>query len=114
MNTGTGSRDLPEHADVTTVKTQDGDWILLASDGVWDNMFSRSIISFLRGTPEEAAKFIAQKSRENATNELIKTPWSETQKALGMMSTQGGAFQGGGKLDDVAVVVAVVSNIGGV
>ncbi len=40
---GTDSDDLPQHADVSSFKVTEGDLIVLASDGLWDNIWSNEL-----------------------------------------------------------------------
>jgi len=42
---GTGSKDSPADADSFTVKVEEGDIVVVASDGLFDNVFDDEIVS---------------------------------------------------------------------
>jgi len=44
---GTNSDDYPEHSDVKVIDVQIGDIVLLATDGLFDNVFDEDIIRIL-------------------------------------------------------------------
>ncbi|CAD7923905.1 unnamed protein product [Amoebophrya sp. A120] len=46
---GMHSDDMPEHGDVHSVKVQEGDLILCATDGIFDNLFDEDILERLCG-----------------------------------------------------------------
>ena len=75
---GTYSQDLPHHADAKTLEVEAGDVVVMATDGVWDNMFEESLLEILEGSGgnfKSAAKQIAESSiRIGMSNE--PTPFS--------------------------------------
>eukprot|EP01066_Platyproteum_vivax_P009468 Platyproteum_vivax@DN4170_c0_g1_i1.p1 len=99
---GTGSHDLPEHADYQTVKIKTGDWVMLATDGVWDNLYPSDIITALRTTPspQVAAQQIAAQAQIKSQNPRWRSPYSESRRAYGDVRAVGG------KVDDISVIVA--------
>lgn len=45
---GTGSRDSPESAQFINVRVKEGDVVIVASDGVWDNLFDEDVVNIVR------------------------------------------------------------------
>mmetsp|Transcript_48048 Transcript_48048/g.75028 ORF Transcript_48048/g.75028 Transcript_48048/m.75028 type:complete len:158 (-) Transcript_48048:69-542(-) len=101
---GTDSSDRPEHAERVEVPVEVGDVVLLATDGVWDNMFEDEIKNMVEeiDVPQEVANRLAEKAIRIGRSEGQPTPFS-------MRAEEQGLFHPGGKLDDVTVVVAYVS-----
>eukprot|EP01066_Platyproteum_vivax_P013078 Platyproteum_vivax@DN5948_c0_g1_i2.p1 len=104
---GTGSHDLPEHADIVDFDVRHNDWIVLASDGLWDNLFVPQVIELLEGgkvSPSHAAKSIAKQALTYAKDANWKSPFCHT------LAAYSGQQMTGGKLDDIAVVVAQIKD----
>eukprot|EP00293_Proteomonas_sulcata_P020024 CAMPEP_0184314364 /NCGR_PEP_ID=MMETSP1049-20130417/73582_1 /TAXON_ID=77928 /ORGANISM="Proteomonas sulcata, Strain CCMP704" /LENGTH=77 /DNA_ID=CAMNT_0026632231 /DNA_START=512 /DNA_END=742 /DNA_ORIENTATION=+ len=61
---GTDSSDRPEHAERVEVPVEVGDVVLLATDGVWDNMFEDEIKNMVEeiDVPQEVANRLAEKA----------------------------------------------------
>lgn len=100
---GTYSRDLPADGDFRTLEVRKGDIILVATDGVWDNVFEERILKIFEhagGNLDAAAKEVAETSiRIGMSNE--PTPFCARAQEVGLQHA-------GGKLDDVTVVLAHV------
>ena len=93
------------------------DLILLATDGVWDNLFEREIRTLINITvPQPSpsyqwletevthlAKTIASEAQTTAESPTKTTPFAQA-------AAQAGFSFVGGKLDDISVVVAAISN----
>ena len=75
---GTYSQDLPHHGDSKSLEVAAGDVVVMATDGVWDNIFAEQILEILEGSGgnlKSAAKQIAESSiRIGMSNE--PTPFS--------------------------------------
>lgn len=105
---GTGSTDKPEHASVVNLKVEDGDVVVLGSDGLWDNVFENEIVEILNNEefseeldPTRAANLIATKAHENAVSSTIDSPFAVNAQKHNI------SFNGG-KMDDITVLVCKV------
>ena len=119
--------DTPAVADGADFALQKGDVVVLATDGVFDNMFDRDIgvLASKRGrTAREIAEKIAKKASQNARNPKYLSPFAKEAYALETKDTPVGLVNTffssmgvdtdkdnpyiGGKLDDITVVVAKI------
>ena len=91
---GKGSPDQPEDGVVAGIKLKPEDIIVMATDGLWDNLFEEHVAELVveKSDMSKLAKNIAEEARFAATEPGRKTPWSDV----------------GGKLDDITVVTALV------
>ena len=94
---GKGSPDQPEDGVVAGIKLKPEDIIVMATDGLWDNLFEEQVAELVveKSDMSKLAKNIAEEARFAATEPGRKTPWSDI----------------GGKLDDITVVTALVVTI---
>jgi serine/threonine protein phosphatase PrpC len=112
-------QDKPEHADDYEEELQDGDIIVSATDGVFDNLFSYEIYKCVknfrlkhtrlhtREQAEQLAEIIVRESLEKVNDKRTKTPFQRKYKK------QYNATWEGGKEDDItAVVTFAVSKYG--
>jgi len=95
-------------------EVQDGDIVVLASDGLFDNMYANQVLEFLSRFIDEEGEI---KDPQVATDELVKraydlsldketeSPFERRAKDLGIRFS--GGFSGG-KSDDITVIVAQV------
>jgi len=99
------SRDTPDDAARITVDgVQDGDLIVLASDGLWDNMHIEKLLALLAqgGSPAQMSRRVADEAHRIATDPAAMTPFEEGAR-------KNGQIWKGGKLDDITVLVAQVT-----
>ena len=91
---GQGSPDQPDDGVVVGIKLKPEDIIVMATDGLWDNLFEEQVAELVveQSDMTKLAKNIAEEARFAATEPGRKTPWSDV----------------GGKLDDITVVTALV------
>lgn len=91
---GKGSPDQPEDGVAAGIKLKPEDIIVMATDGLWDNLFEEQVAELVveKSDMSKLAKNIAEEARFAATEPGRKTPWSDV----------------GGKLDDITVVTALV------
>ena len=91
---GQGSPDQPENGVVAGIKLKPEDIIVMATDGLWDNLFEEQVAELVveKSDVPQLAKSIAEGARAAATEPGRKTPWSN----------------GGGKLDDISVIAVQV------
>jgi serine/threonine protein phosphatase PrpC len=106
--------DTPvSHGDTSTLTTDVGDIYLVASDGVFDNIYDHDLLALLgqierhsSQTPsviERVADEIGSLARRNGMDTGYFSPFSKPGLAEGVQHR-------GGKLDDVTVVIGVITN----
>jgi protein phosphatase PTC7 len=107
--------DDPRKADVKKVRLKRGDCVVLGSDGLWDNV-PHEDVAILCGENEgdavKCAEQIARLAFARSTDEEYDSPFMIAARREGMELTWAEKLQGvqltGGKMDDIAVVVAFV------
>ena len=123
---GGGSTDRPHHGHVYTLAVQPGDLMLMATDGLLDNLFDSEIARIIThgreedhsdesgqraaeadATPpprsaKEVAELVAVRARRASLQSKRTTPFSEAAKVEGYNMP-------GGKLDDVTVICVKVT-----
>lgn len=117
------STDKAEDASLSELELQPGDLIVMATDGVWDNLYMDELISLLPKSPEElqrAADAIAGAAEGHAHDDEFDSPYIQEALRQGMdisiwdklkgIKFRGGRLQlgrlTGGKVDDVTCVLA--------
>jgi len=96
----------PEHADHGTHQLMDGDIIIIATDGLYDNVATDEIISIVsKGCPDadQAAVNLVSRARWHMGDKTQETPWSRR------ASQHKGKDVIGGKRDDIACIVGHVN-----
>lgn len=101
------SRDVPEDAQkIVFDDLQSGDIILAATDGVFDNLFTETIVKIVKESinlePSEIAQRIASTAHTVGCDPTTFTPFQDGAQKTGQI------WQGG-KLDDITCIVAKVS-----
>jgi len=109
---GTGSNDRPECAESVTVEVEEGDLVILATDGLFDNLYDPEILRILQDTAADrydpvALQLKAQALAEGA-HERSLDPQYFSPYCLKEMEFFGSQRSLGGKEDDISVVVARV------
>lgn len=105
---GTGG-DRPADAEEGKVRLEEGDVIVMGTDGLFDNLFDREIVGLVQSGlrenrgPEELAKMIAHRAHQAAAKSTGEVPFGKNARASGYR------FEGG-KMDDITVVVAIASS----
>ncbi|KAI9307075.1 phosphatase 2C-like domain-containing protein [Cunninghamella echinulata] len=117
---GTGSPDRPKDAQAFNIKVEKNDIIIMGSDGLYDNLFDKEILSIIQsqvapymlpGTnkhlkfePQRLSDALASRAKAVSDNKCdIKSPFQKR-------AVHEGIYYQGGKADDISVVVAVVSD----
>jgi len=101
--------DKPVDAWQIEFQLEEGDIIISASDGFWDNFFEddilRSLWVYERTGPakrvESFSRYLADRAYENSLKKTCLTPFS-------LASKMAGFDHRGGKVDDISVVVSEV------
>ena len=76
-------QDAPEAGKVYQMRVQEGDLLILGSDGLFDNLFENEILDTLREIvkdevrPKEIAKVLCQKAYKRSINTKEKTPFAD-------------------------------------
>lgn len=101
--------DSPEEAEVSSYQLREGDFIVIATDGLWDNLGDSTIIneisklkSFLLEDLQKTAQVLAKKAVELAFDPDYVSPFA-------LSARRNGINISGGKPDDVTVLLARVS-----
>lgn len=101
--------DSPELAEVSSFQLCEGDFIVIATDGLWDNLDESSMLkeisklkSFLLEDLERTAQILAKKAVELAFDPDYDSPFA-------LSARRNGINISGGKPDDVTVLLARVS-----
>jgi len=81
-------KDAPEAAQLYKIDIQEGDLLIVATDGVFDNLFQDEIIDIIKNAikgrsyssvkPQEIATAIANRAYNKSKSRSEKTPFSET------------------------------------
>ena len=107
LQLGTGSSDLPEHSETMDCPVEPGDILLLATDGVFDNVFDEDLLRLIdlngRMDVEKLAAAIAFTAYKHSLDPRYKSPFSVKE-----MGHFGESTCFGGKSDDISVVMARV------
>eukprot|EP00437_Effrenium_voratum_P069409 CAMPEP_0181508664 /NCGR_PEP_ID=MMETSP1110-20121109/59885_1 /TAXON_ID=174948 /ORGANISM="Symbiodinium sp., Strain CCMP421" /LENGTH=482 /DNA_ID=CAMNT_0023638077 /DNA_START=18 /DNA_END=1463 /DNA_ORIENTATION=- len=115
---GRTSQDLPSHADAYTFEVQEGDVVVLGTDGFFDNLHDSEVCQLAQVAmeatfrnkeksaaaqidPTRLAQAYAEAARVRSEDTAARTPFGD-------LARQAGLQHMGGKMDDISVVVAVV------
>ncbi|ORZ16534.1 phosphatase 2C-like domain-containing protein [Absidia repens] len=102
---GTASFDSPLDAQQFTIKVEEGDIMILASDGLFDNLYDDEIMEEVQNCIEKDQLDHSASSTESSSEilPLSNVPIQEISDALAFRAKVGG------KADDVTVIVAVIN-----
>ncbi|MCO5547956.1 hypothetical protein L7F22_001411 [Adiantum nelumboides] len=99
--------DDPATAETFEVNVASGDVLVLATDGVYDNLYEREIVDLVNSgqkkgvEPGTVAMWLVKLAHEAGLNAEGRSPFSDAARAAGY------SYEGG-KLDDATVVVSYV------
>ena len=112
--------DRASDAEVFAVDVRPGDALIMGSDGLWDNVPPREVAEVCaacvgRGeTAQETAEAIASRAFEHSVDEAYDSPFTMEARRNGYDVEWWEKAQGkelvGGKMDDIAVVVAFLDD----
>lgn len=102
---GTDSRFSVEDGANTCFALELGDWIVMGTDGLWDNVFKTDAKDYVvrhdRSDPEDVARGLRRLSQRNAHDNKTQSPFSKK-------ANKAGRKHHGGKIDDITIVCAKV------
>ena len=99
--------DRPEDAEEYAMSLQAGDYIIMGTDGLFDNLWSQDIVEYIneeRPHPKSLAKGLADMAYEESQKKDNSVPFFHRAK---MAKQPFGDYQGG-KEDDISVIVSYV------
>ncbi|XP_010530608.1 PREDICTED: probable protein phosphatase 2C 62 isoform X2 [Tarenaya hassleriana] len=100
--------DPSKLAEVYRVNLDEGDVIVAATDGLFDNLYEREIVSMVSSSlqqnsePQKIAELLAEKAQEVGSCASSRTPFADAARAAGYNRYRGG------KPDAVTVIVSLV------
>jgi protein phosphatase PTC7 len=101
----TDSPDRPRDGTKLNLELLRGDLLLMASDGIFDNLSDEQIVQVVASSPQRLssiAKRVGDESRKASLNRKAVTPYAKAAKKNGSPDYIDGV---GGKLDDVSCIV---------
>ncbi|KAG9451616.1 hypothetical protein H6P81_011581 [Aristolochia fimbriata] len=104
---GDDPSELIEHY---KIHLSEGDVIVAATDGLFDNLYEQEITSIISKSlqanmkPKEIARVLAMGAQERGRSSSARSPFADAAQAAGYPSFRGG------KLDDVTVLVSIVQS----
>jgi len=108
---GTGHTTTPDDGDQIHVDVHDGDIVIMATDGLFDNLYDNEILDIvnyytkLTGKDElNLAEMLASTAHQRAKAGNIETPFNRHAFDLGYLDSPIG-----GKMDDITVLAAFVT-----
>ncbi|KAM7266003.1 hypothetical protein ACFE04_003686 [Oxalis oulophora] len=100
--------DPSELTEEYKIDLYEGDVLITATDGLFDNLYEKEIAYLVSSglevgsNPQEIAELLATRSQEVGRTVLGRTPFSDAAQGAGCIGFTGG------KMDDVTVIVSVV------
>ncbi|XP_028121778.1 probable protein phosphatase 2C 71 isoform X2 [Camellia sinensis] len=100
--------DLSDLVEVYRIYLDEGDVIITATDGLFDNLYDQEISLVVSKSlqaklkPEEIAEVLAMRAQEVGSTKACRSPFADAIQAAGYVGFTGG------KLDDVTVIVSLV------
>lgn len=94
--------------EVYEIELDEGDVIVTATDGLFDNLYDQEIVSIVSKSfeanlkPEEIAEELARQAQEVGNSRTCRSPFADAVQAAGYVGFTGG------KLDDTTVIVSFV------
>lgn len=102
---GTASTNVPSDAVDVSFEVQEGDIIILGSDGLFDNLFDSEILDIVNtSSMESVADVLCRTAYMKSQSVNLETPFRKSACELGLVDSPLG-----GKLDDITIVVSRVS-----
>lgn len=108
---GTNSRDTPNDTQMFALKIEEGDIVIIGTDGLFDNVFdedivdiiaSRTQVNVLHSDPQDMSDALLRRAREVAEDSRFASSPFQSR------AIQEGFYYQGGKVDDITVLVGIV------
>uniref|UniRef100_A0A1D1YFP3 Protein phosphatase n=1 Tax=Anthurium amnicola TaxID=1678845 RepID=A0A1D1YFP3_9ARAE len=97
--------------EVYSVDLEEGDIVIMATDGLFDNLYEQEIVAIVSKSfqahlkPTEVAELLAMRAQEIGRSPSTRSPFADAAHAAGYPGFTGG------KLDDVTVIVSIVQSL---
>ncbi|KAG5419017.1 hypothetical protein I9W82_003736 [Candida metapsilosis] len=115
IGTNTMSKLPSDFAWIDSVKLKEGDYIVMCSDGITDNLYEREIVNYLdefahakKNNVKTIASKMLIKAKEVAFDDYAYTPYNEKVNQSLNKDSSKKPHSVGGKVDDMSIVVAKV------
>lgn len=109
---GTHSRDYPEHADRYDFVLHENDTIVVATDGLFDNLFPQDILDHIEqhesADCDSSRSAAAQPLAERLARAAFRKSQSKEESPFSQEARKARKYYIGGKPDDITVVVCKV------
>jgi hypothetical protein len=108
---GTVSKDTPKDTQSFAIKVQEGDVVVLGSDGLFDNVFDEEIVDIVDANakepietsdPQVMADSLLRRAREVAEDSRFASSPFQSR------AIQEGFYYQGGKIDDMTILVGII------
>jgi len=99
----------PKDAMIKDLKLQIDDKVVIASDGLFDNIYDTTMIEILNESTDsnKAAVNLVSRAKQNAEDRTCVTPWSD---AYNRQRNPNDNYKLGGKKDDIVCTVVTVES----
>lgn len=102
--------DSPNLASVNSIELNEGDLIVLATDGLWDNLSEAQLLVELANIKNKTLLADLEKAAYNLANKAFELAFDpDYQSPFSIAAKKSGININGGKPDDVTVLLACVS-----
>jgi len=113
---GSESHHGPDDALVMHLQVEDGDLVITASDGLFDNLFDEEILQsceemesdYESSSAEEVERHLQKLSHHLASNAFFVSQDKERETPFSRLARENGIFHNGGKMDDITVLCSRV------
>ena len=102
-------QDRPEDAEVYQLKLEEGDVVVMGTDGLLDNLWPKEILDYVDKhpkNPKALAEGLARHAYEVSQDENVHVPFFHRAKQEGV---EYASYQGG-KEDDITVIASIVAH----
>jgi len=104
---------------MTVIEVKEGDIIVVGTDGLFDNMFTPEILELIKkgvGEENNSMKILEQFGNSNLAEEIANQAQilARSKKRISPFSQMAqlcGLYHRGGKMDDITVVVSLVTSL---
>ena len=107
---GSGSTDTPCVADVHSREVQDNDFVIMGTDGFFDNMFEEDVLEIMNihCSKQDWLTGKVVNIANKLANRALELSKSSTESPFSVEAFDQGFIYTGGKLDDITVIVSCI------